>query len=273
MKILKLAILVIVVLGIVIGAFFLTSSSVDIPDKKVVSMAAQKRSEQISKDFSEATGWNQEYYERQANEIDQDEASKLISETDRKLLHEQLDNAATNRLYALMTEEFAKTDCSATTIGQLHEGVVFLKQRATADKRLATLEQCYRTYQEIRSYIGRNVSFATGFNGSSWKSLSDHRSTVTNKVSGYRNSSVYKQYLSNIAELKSGLSGMEAKANKAAAGYYSRLANEIYEYYYSSPESGSDNSQFSSVLERYSREAGQNSDYRKLYTLYRRKYE
>lgn len=272
MKILKLAILVIVVLGVVVGAFFLTSPSADIPADSVVSHEAQGRSDRIKKDFSETAAWSQEAYVRQANEIDQDEASGNISGTDRRLLHDQLNNAAINQLYAQMTGEFSKPSCSNAVITELYSGVKALQAKVPADQRLATLEQCYGKYEAIRRFVAGPVSFPIGFNGTSWKSLSEHQSAFRQKLNGYRNDALYKQYLSNITELKSGLSGMEAKAAKEAAGYYRRLADQIYSHYCESADSEYDKSNFSAVLRRYAGEAGQGQDYSKLYTLYIRKY-
>lgn len=178
-----------------------------------------------------------EAYGRQANEIDQDEASGNISDTDRRLLHDQLNNAAINQLYVQMLGEFSKPSCSNAAITDLYSGVKALQAKVPADQRLATLEQCYGKYEAIRRFVAGPVSFPIGFNGTSWKSLSDHQSAFRQKLNGYRNDAVYKQYLSNITELKSGLSGMEAKAAKEAAGYYRRLADQIYNHYCESADS------------------------------------
>lgn len=247
MKFLKLLGIFVVLLGVVVGALFLSTDDIEVQteDESLVDQSDQLISK-IRNKWGTATAWDADLFREQEDDITRFRSSKLISESNKRelthLLHITVIQKVKNRVF----EEYGKTDCSYQVVEDNMKGIDIICQRQSdwkANPDVKLLNDCFMTYKTIRSFARSSFSLDTKLEKNSdgthqWRDYKSYMSSMESTAAGHRSNDIYREYLSNISELKDGLASenVKKKLNLGCTDYATKLATKLVEDYPSSAD-------------------------------------
>lgn len=248
MKAIKLLLLFILILGVVVGALFLTGALG--VEEEVVRTDPETFNDQrdlLNKEWKNAQ-WDINLYDRCSARIAQ--SKDKLNEDDLKTLVDQLNEYAIPKLYTAMMEEFAKPGCDDKIIQSLSKDLTKLKDNAPGrenkDTMLITMTGTCKVYQDAISLCTKTISFNPG-NGVNWTPLETQKNNYRKQRDNIR-SDKYFGNIKNINRITEGLNNLETKMNVASKGFADRVADKILKAF-SNGKPG-----FKDVKARYDRE-------------------
>ena len=187
-----------------------------------------------------------------------------VGKTKIDVLRESNTRNALDKTHGLAKSVWAKAPCKQNDVNEvivILDSICLVDSLARYEENCKIVRRVNKAYIDARSFANSSIGCSPHFTGSSWSSFSNYADRIRNRKNNILNSSDYKEYLSNISEIKNGLNEMESKLSAARTVFYNRLASEIKDYFNAIEQSDRTDDQrinFSKVMNRYSDEYGSN---------------
>lgn len=230
MKAIKLIITFIVILGCVVGAFFLLGPSKSKSYNKVPDNTYETYRKQFALDWEQKGDWDEEVFLRHFEDIqilkgkDYDVAS----------LNELNTKTATQLVKKRIFGEWDNSQCSKTKIDNCINAIKLIEEKDPKAKTysdVVLIKNVYSTYITAYSFANKKIGLTPSFNGTSWNSFSSYSKQIKSQKAAIESNENYKKYLSGITAIKNALSTVDSRLASAKDVFYSTLANKIYLYY------------------------------------------
>jgi len=240
MKILKLAAIFIVIVGGIFlamnwGALFPSSSSEEnFVEEDLVDIS--EKCDEIRKAWAAQTGWDEELYKLQREDIDQSKAMGMFSREGYNTVNNCLRESATNKACAGYMSALKEGTFSDAVLQKAYKGVVTIKNYEKLDKepRITQIEQLHQLYTGISNFVKSSHTISPRFDTTTtdWTSFASLQNGILAKARSYRGNKLFKE-LEHIPGFKSGLSEdqLKAQTNPQRKGFYQQLSTQIINYF------------------------------------------
>lgn len=257
MKAIKLIITFVVLLALVVLAFYIVPRKVDPPvlldppDETLKEMRTQ-----IERDWEQANDWDEKVFAKHCDKL-----NKMKKDYSVGTLVDMNTRLAVETVYKmLMDGEWNSESCREKVVDKYVNALgVIIKADANAkdNNNVKKLYQVNDVYKKALSVSSIRIGLSPGFDGSSWRSFSAYSNSIKAKKASIESNAIYKEHLSNIREIKNGLANIDGRLSEARIAFYKSLANAITSYYSRIPPSERNDSQLRTlrnVRDRYNNE-------------------
>lgn len=229
MKAIKLIIIFIVLLGGVVGAFFLlTDVEIDVlpsPSNTIY----QSFSDEIKDDWKKKGDWDEKLFLRHCESI-----SQLGTKSETGTLKDLNTTTGIEIVDRKIFDAWSSASCQKSTIEKYIQAIQVIEREdknAETDVRVKKIRSVYATYCEAYRLAHQSIGLSPSFNGYSWNSYNNYAASVRGKRDHMLGNSIYKEHLSGILELKNGLNSIPDKLSAGKTHFYNALADRIISYY------------------------------------------
>lgn len=257
MKAIKLIITFVVLLALVVLAFYIVPRKVDPPvlldppDETLKEMRTQ-----IERDWEQANDWDEKVFAKHCDKL-----NKMKKDYSVGTLVDMNTRLAVETVYKmLMDGEWNSESCREKVVDKYVNALgVIIKADANAkdNNNVKKLYQVNDVYKKALSVSSIRIGLSPGFDGSSWRSFSAYSDSIKAKKASIESNAIYKEHLSNIREIKNGLANIDGRLSEARIAFYKSLANAITSYYSRIPPSERNDLQLRTlrnVRDRYNNE-------------------
>lgn len=240
-KILKLAALMAVCIGVVIGIFSLLGSDHDIQTEDMTWRYSEIR-DIIASDFASMTNWDKDVYSKKDSLIAAENYVEKITYDEMINLKRELLTLTATFITTQLEKEYRKSDCSSVEVKRLYTDLVGIAgdQKSYWDDAgdlLQTHQRIYENYKEIidfvdtREYdISAKITLEKG--NLTWQTWEDGKKAWNKTRRELSENTYYKEYLSNITKLSNGL--LESAVNRkiiTKEEYAEKVCDNIIDYF------------------------------------------
>lgn len=257
MKAIKLLITFVVLLALVVLAFIIGPKSTvshDLPDPPDETLKEVRT--QIEQDWEQANDWDETVFAKHCDKL-----NKMKKDYSVGTLVDMNTRLAVETVYKkLMDGEWNSESCREKVVDKYVNALgVIIKADANAkdNNNVKKLYQVNDVYKKALSVSRIRIGLSPSFDGSSWRSFSAYSDSIKAKKASIESNSIYKEHLSNIREIKNGLSNIDGRLYGARNKFYVKLANDITSYYSRIPSLERNDSQLRTlrnVRDRYNNE-------------------
>lgn len=229
MKAIKLVLTFVLILGGVLGAFYLFRTDPIPLLPPPPDTTYQTFREQIEKDWEQAGDWNEQLFMSHCDLVQQ-----LSRQYETATLNDLNTKTATEVVYKKIFDEWNSPSCAKNTVEKYINAIKVIESKdnnAKTDPNVQKIKNVYGTYTSADSLAHQIIGLTPHFDGSSWNSYSNYSSSITYKRTSMLGNSNYKDYLSNIVDIKNGLNAIPDKLSSGRTRFYNELANTIISYY------------------------------------------
>ncbi len=255
MKIIKLLLSFILILGIVIGILYLTGSFGDSGTGGGSDPKTFAEQSSLLDDEWQTASWDINLYKKGMIRLRQNE--EALGEDGMKTLIDKLNEYAIPKLRNTMMKEFAKTDCNASTIETLYKSLEELKSTTPGREKhegIVEMSGTYKIYKEAMRLCSAKIAFNPG-DGTNWTPLANQKKAYLDKRASIKSDPYYK-FIQNITDIKNGLNTLDSRLNAAATNFKNDVAQRIIKKYSSRKESADE---FFRVKSKFQHEFGSHS--------------
>lgn len=231
MKAIKLVLTFVVILGGVLGAFYLFTTSEDVTLTPPQDTTYQTFREQIEKDWEQVGDWDEQLFMKHCNLVQQLSA---LYQYETATLNDLNTKTATEVVYKKIFDEWNLPSCAKNTVEKYNNAIKVIESKdnnAKTDPNVQKIKSVYTTYISAYNLAHQGIGLTPHFDGSNWNSYSNYSSSMTDKRTSMLGNSNYKEYLSNIVDIKNGLNAIPEKLSKGRTRFYNELASAIISYY------------------------------------------
>lgn len=229
MKAIKLVIVFIAILGGVLGAFYLFTNTGGSTLPPPPNTTYQTFREQFEKDWEQAGDWNEQLFMSHWDLVQQ-----LSTQYETATLNDLNTKTATEVVYKKILDEWNSPSCAKKTVEKYNNAIKVIESKdnnAKTDPNVIKIKDVYATYTSAYSLAHQGIGLTPHFDGCKWNSYSDYSSSMADKRSSMLGNSNYKEYLSNIVDIKNGLNAIPEKLSNGRTRFYNELANSIISYF------------------------------------------
>ncbi len=231
MKAIKIILLFIVVLGGIMGAFFLSGKGHDddIELSPVADSTFDYYRQKFIKDWEDYGDWNDSLFMNHCYTVKQMRTGHDVS-----VLKDLNRRTATEMVSKKIFEQWASADCDKAQIDRYHRALSTIEREdegAKNDSVVQKIRNVYKTYLSARNVAHRSIGLNPNFDGTRWNSFTDYSTNIIESRDGILRDRNYRAYLSNITELKNGLNSISVKLADAKKQFYRILADELITHY------------------------------------------
>lgn len=261
MKAIKLLITFVVLLAVVVLAFYIRIGPTkhnglqDPPDETLQEMRTQ-----IEHDWTQADDWDEPVFAKHCDKLNQMKKEYSVG-----TLIDMNTRLAVEAVYKkLIDGEWKSESCREKVVDKYINALgIIIKADANAkdNNNVKKLYQVNDVYKKALSVSRIRIGLSPGFDGSSWRSFSAYSNSIKAKKASIESNAIYKEHLSNIREIKNGLANIDGRLSEARIAFYKSLADAITSYYSRIPSSERNNSQLQTlrnVRDRYNNEYSNN---------------
>lgn len=229
MKAIKLVLTFVIILAGVLGAFYLFNDnrSAKLPPPPDTTYKTFR--DQVEKDWKQAGDWDEKLFVSHCDLVQQ-----LSTGYETGTLKDLNTKTATEVVYKKIFEEWRSTSCVKSVVEKYNNAIKVIESNdnnAKTDPNVQKIKKVYATYISAYSLAHQSIGLSPHFDGSNWNSYSNYSSTMRGKMSSMLENSNYKEYLSNIVDIKNGLNAIPDKLSNGRSRFYGELANRIINYY------------------------------------------
>lgn len=255
MKVIKLILTFAIILGVVVGGFYLTNMNSDSGLESISPSIYEQYRKQIEQEWSDKGTWDLELFQNQCGMI-----NILSKKHNTATLRDLVTGTATEKLYEAIFKEWNTSSCKPKTIkSYMNDLKAIIKYDVNTEKNPAALEivRVNNAYNNAINQAYRNISLkpiiqekGTGLywegednngnrenKGKPWSSFEEYSKYITNKKNEVLGNSDYQKYLSNITDIKTRLLHYPDGISSAKKRFYDELAIEVVNYYKEIPDS------------------------------------
>jgi len=229
MKAVKLIIIFIFILVGVIGAFYLFTNTGVGTLPPPPDTTYQTFREQFEKDWEQVGDWDEQLFMNHCDLVQQ-----LSAQYETATLNDLNTKTATEVVYKKIFDEWNSPSCAKNTVEKYNNAIKVIESKdnnAKTDPNVQKIKSVYTTYISAYNLAHQGIGLTPHFDGSNWNSYSNYSSSMTDKRASMLGNSNYKDYLSNIAEIKNGLNAIPEKLSHGRTRFYNELASAIISYY------------------------------------------
>ncbi len=238
MKVLKLFVIFVIILGGIVGAFFLITPNDPLNPPIIHNTLYQQFLEQFKSDWQTAGDWSEEVFNNHVDLIRQLSAQQLnVDET--TSLNDLNTMLATEIVSEKIFEEWKKASCRESDIDKYMRAIDVIASKDSnvrTNPMVDSIVIVNDTYREALKLARKSIGLNPVFGGNVWNSFSDYSNEVINQKNRMLQNSVYKQYLSHISEISNGLNEYNFKLAQAKIRFYSLLAESIKRHFTNIPQ-------------------------------------
>lgn len=229
MKGIKLVLTFVIILGGVIGAFYLFKKTDPDSLPPISDTTYQTYREQFENDWEQKGDWDEDLFMSHCDLVQQ-----LSTRHETATLNDLNTKIATEVVYKKIFDEWNSPSCAKNVIEKYNNAIKVIEKNdnnAKTDPNVQKIKNVYATYISAYSLAHQSIGLTPHFDGSNWNSYSNYSSTMTDKRTSMLGNSNYKEYLSNIVDIKNGLNAIPDKLSSGRTRFYNDLANFIISYY------------------------------------------
>lgn len=229
MKAIKLILTFVVILGVIVGAFYVFTGirGKSLPPIDVNTLESYRS--QFENDWKQQGDWNVNLYKNHVTTVDQ--LSVDFEVEDLRRYNAQL---ALELVHDKVFGEWSKATCNKNDVDKYINALTTItttNKSFNNDKLASEIRQVNTTYREALTVANLSIGLRPGFNGTSWNSYDNYEKGIKQRRDNVLKNENYKQYLSNITSIKNGLNAIDAKLSKGRSTFYNNLASSIKAYY------------------------------------------
>lgn len=230
MKAIKLIITFVLILGGVLGAFYLfIKVHPDPPLPPISDTTYQTFREQFEKDWEQAGDWDEQLFMSHCDLVQQ-----LSTQYETATLNDLNTKTATEVVYQKIFDEWNSPSCVKNVIEKYNNAIKIIESKdnnAKTDPNVQKIKNVYATYTSAYNLAHQGIGLTPHFDGSNWNSYSNYSYSMSDKRTSMLGNSNYKEYLSNIIDIKNGLNAIPDKLSNGRTRFYNELASAIISYY------------------------------------------
>ncbi|MBO7265327.1 MAG: hypothetical protein J6U91_03760 [Alistipes sp.] len=231
MKIVKLALIFIAIVGVIVGIFFI---DIDIdgitrPIGQITDIRLKELRAEIENGWKERTDWDKEFFVDYHKEIDV--ISRDFSVTTLRNFHT---SQAVAIVHKKIFEHWSTAQCNKNNVDVYRNAVNIICNEDNDAKNNPTVNEIINVYNLYIKALGlatSNFVPKSGFNGSTWKSYDSYMREQKQAINSILGDTRYRSSLANITAIRNGLNGAEGRMASGKTKYYDNLVNEITTYY------------------------------------------
>ena len=262
MKILKLILVFVIVLGGVVGAFFLSGGSTNSGLNDPSDDTYQTYRTQFENDWKDKGDWSDSLFRAHCDMVRQ-----LSLEYNVTPLKDLNTTTAVEVVFDKIFEEWSSISCKKATVEYYITALDTIQaedENATSNPNVQKIKSVNETYKRAYALAHKTIGLTPGFDGTSWRSFSSYSNSVLSEKNSILNDANYKQYLANIRDIKNGLNAIPSKLDNAKTRFYNNLASAIVSRYRDIEPSSRTRSQLNELREvrnKFNNEAPTSSIY------------
>lgn len=251
MKAIKLILAFVIILALVVGMFFI-STRPPRPDIKIIpGTEHEKYRQQFIQDWEQAGDWNESIFAEHAEIINQLSVDHSVDGLERLNIQTAME-IVKKKIFG----EWKSSTCRKSEIDKYMKAVRAIESyynSAKDDDVIIKIKSVNDTYRKALDVANLSIGLKPVFDGgrSSWNSYDEYMNKIKRRKNDVLSSNNYRQYLANIAELKTGLNGIDSKLAAARKEFYSTLASAIISYYSNLDKNDANLSKLMHVRDRY----------------------
>lgn len=234
MKFFKLFIIFILVLGAIIGAFFIKDCTGTTKLPPPTDETYQTYRNQFEKDWEQKGDWDKDLYLEHCDLVNQ-----LSTTYETGTLQDLSTKTASEIVYNKIFEEWNRPGCSKKVINNYRDAVNVIMENdgnAKSDPNIKKILEVFSTYTDADAFAHQSIGKRPTFSNDEWTPFSSYSKGIESRRSGVLNNANYKSYLSNINDIKNGLNAIPGKLRDSRENFYSVLASQIVSTYSAIPE-------------------------------------
>lgn len=262
MKIVKLLLVFVLILGGVVGAFYLigggTTSGLEEPSDDTY----QTYRKQFENDWKNKGDWSDSLFSAHCDIV-----RMLSVEYNVAPLKDLNTTTAVEIVYDKIFKEWKSVSCRKTVVENYIKALDKIQnedENAKSNPNVQKIISVNNTYKKALALAHKRIGLSPGFDGSSWRSFSSYSNSILSEKESMQDNENYKQYLANINDIKNGLNAIPSKLNNAKSRFYNELANEIVNHYRSIEQSSRTRSQLNEMRDarnKFNNEAPSSNSY------------
>lgn len=229
MKAIKLLFSFILLLGGLIVTLYLINGHSTDSLPPISDNTYQKFSNQIKNEWAQRNDWDDSLYFKHRDLVHQ-----LSKKFETRSLSELVTNTAIEIVYDKIFGEWEKTTCQKPVVDNYVRAIGIIEKEdsnAKTNPNVIKIKDVNKSYKSAYSFAHQSVGISPNFDGQTWKSFSNYNDSITKKRTAILNDANYRQYLTNINEIKTKLNDISNKLSEAKTHFYNTLAKEIIKYY------------------------------------------
>lgn len=229
MKSIKIFIVFIIVLGSIVGLFYLVQTKNSKPIPSISDTTYQSYREQIEGDWEQAGDWDEQLFLSHCDLLRQ-----LSVQYETATLNDLNTKTAIEIIQKKIFEEWATPSCSKVAVDRYNNAIKVIESQdnnAKDDLNVQKIKRVYGVYSVAYGLSHQGVGLSPHFDGSNWNSYSSFSSSLMSKRNSILNNSDYKENLANIVDIKRGLEGLPDKLANGRKRFGDELAGSIINYY------------------------------------------
>lgn len=233
-KIFKLILTFVIILGAIVGGFFLFIKILE-PLPPVNPDTYEMYRKQFIEDWKQKGDWDEQLFMSHCDLVNQ-----LSTDHNVVPLKDMNTSTAVEVVHDKIFAEWASATCKKKTIDKYVKAISIIRKQdsnAKSNPLVTQIDDVYKVYKSAYDQAYHCISLEPEFNGSSWKSYDDYSHRVRAKRDNILNDETYKKYLSNITDIKKNLNNIPDRLSSARTKFYNFLATEIVDYYNAIPDS------------------------------------
>lgn len=249
MKILKLLLVFVIILGGVVGAFYLIGGGSGSGWEEPSDDTYQTYRNQFENDWKDKGDWSDSLFNAHCDMVRQ-----LSLDYNVAPLKDLNTNTAVEVVYEKIFQQWSSESCKKATIENYIKALGKIQaedENAKSNPNVQKINSVNDTYKKAYSLAHKGIGLTPGFDGTSWRSFSSYSSSMLSEKNSMQNDANYKQYLANIKEIKDGLNAIPSKLDNARTRFYNDLASDIVNHYRNIEQSSRTRSQLNEL--RYAR--------------------
>jgi hypothetical protein len=229
MKIVKLALIFVAIIGVIVGIFFIDDGGNIDPIDPIIDPRLKELNAEIENGWKERTDWDEEFFIKEHKKIDV--LSRDFSVTTLRNYHT---SQAVAIVHKKIFEHWSSAQCRKNNVDVYRNALTTICKTdndANNNPMTGEIVSVYNVYSNALVLATSNFVPKSGFNGSTWKSYDSYKRDQRDAINRVLNNSHYRSSLANITAIRNGLNGAEGRMASGRTKYYENLANEIITYY------------------------------------------
>ena len=262
MKIIKLLLVFVIILGGVVGAFYLIGGGGGTGLEEPSDDTYQTYRTQFENDWKDKGDWSDSLFNAHCDMVRQ-----LSLDYNVAPLKDLNTNTAVEVVYEKIFWQWTSEYCKKATIENYIRALGKIQaedENAKANPNVQKINSVNGTYKKAYALAHKGIGLTPGFDGTSWRSFSSYRNSMLSEKNSMQNDANYKQYLSNIKDIKDALNAIPSKLDNARTRFYNDLASDIVNHYRNIEQSSRTRSQLIELRDarnKFNNEAPSSNNY------------
>lgn len=262
MKILKLLLVFVIVLGGVVGAFLLIGGGSSTGLEELPYDEYQTYRSQFENDWKSKGDWSDSLFSAHCDMVRQLSLDHNVAPL-KDLNTTTAVEVVSNKLF----QEWASASCRKATVEFYIKALGKIQaedENAKSNPNVQKINSVNNTYKKAYAIAHKGIGLTSGFDGTSWRSFSSYSNSILSEKNSMQNDANYKQYLANIKDIKDGLNAIPSKLDNARTRFYNDLASDIVNHFRNIEQSSRTRSQLIELRDarnKFNNEAPSSNNY------------